>query len=197
MTDFASAPPMRARTRFCSGRALVAAALLAAATQFAPAAAQNQTPFGGFKHDASQPIEVAADTLEVRNTDQVAIFRGAVDVRQGLVRMRARELQVRYKEGGGESGGSGDPSQGAIEHLRAEGEVIISNGDETAKSNVADYDVAGGQILLIGDVMLVQGANVIKGQQLRIDLASGTAHMEGASSQERIRMKVEPSTASQ
>lgn len=200
MIDSASsAAPARVFRAARAAATVFAASLLFNVGLFATdALAQDQTPFGGFKHDANQPIEVAADTLEVRNVDQVAIFRGAVDVRQGDVRMRAKELEVRYKNGGGAAkataAGSG-PSAGAIEHLRAEGDVIISNGKETAKSNIADYNVAGGEILLIGDVMLVQGQNVIKGEQLRIDLATGTARMEGADQKPRIRMKLDPAAA--
>ena len=187
---------VRAMSAFFATTLLASAALLPTS-----AAAQSATPFAGFKHDANQPIEVAADTLEVRNNQQVAIFRGAVDVRQGDVRMSAKELEVRYKDRG--AGGASDssaaasgPNTGAIEHLRAEGDVIISNGKEKAKSNVADYNVAGGEILLIGDVLLLQGDNIIKGEQLRIDLATGTARMEGGAEKPRIRMKLDPGSAS-
>ncbi len=155
------------------------------------AAAQNaETPFAGFKHDASQPIEVSSDSLEVRNADQVAIFRGAVDVRQGVVRMTANVLEVTYKSQGGGSAVSATGG-GAIDRLRAIGEVIMHNGEESARADRADYNVGQGEILLSGNVLLLQGRNAVKGERLRIDLASGTARREG---QSRVRVQLDPST---
>lgn len=169
--------------------AALGVALLCAAPQ---AAAQGATPFGGFKHDASQPIKVSSDTLQVRNADQVAIFQGKVDVVQGEVRMRAQRLEVTYRDrGAAAKAADGAPGQGAIDRLKAIGEVLISNGKETAKSDTADYDVAKGQIVMQGNVVLLQGENIVKGKRLTIDLASGTAQMGGG----RVQVSLEPSSA--
>ncbi|MEO1331033.1 MAG: lipopolysaccharide transport periplasmic protein LptA, partial [Pseudomonadota bacterium] len=160
------------------------------------AGAQSETPFGGFKHDASQPIQVSSDTLQVRNADQVAIFEGKVDVVQGAVRMRAQRLEVTYRNRGGEQTqpeGAATPGSGAIDRLQAIGDVLISNGKETAKAARADYDVAKGEILLTGDVILLQGENVVKGQRLVIDLATGTARMGAGGG--RVQVSLDPSSA--
>lgn len=166
-----AAPTGLKRLAICA----VAAAFMAGA-----ALAQTTTSFGGrgFAHDSAQPIQVSADSLEVRNADSAAIFRGSVRVRQGQVRMTATELQVTYARGG---------SDGAIDRLRAIGDVIITNGAETATSNAADYSVEAGEIIMTGDVLLVQGPNAILGDRLRIDLESGVATMSG-----RVTVKLQP-----
>lgn len=178
-------------TRMARRAAAAALAALLALGAPAPSALAQQTPFAGFKHDANQPIDVSADSLEVRNADQVAIFRGSVDVRQGVVRMTANVLEVSYVGQGG-GGGSAVPGGGAIERLRAIGEVIMHNGKESARADRADYDVAAGEILLTGNVLLLQGRNAVRGDRLRIDLASGTARMEG---QSRVQVQLDPSKA--
>ena len=156
------------------------------------------TPFGGFQHDSTQPIEVAADSLEVRNAERKAVFSGNVRVRQGDVLMKAEWLEVTYAaRGGAKPAASAGPlgaNSGAIDRLRARGEVIISNGAETARSKEADYNVAQAAIFLTGDVILLQGANVIKGERLRIDLNSGTARMvgQGGASSGRVRVQLDP-----
>lgn len=171
---------------------VVAAAFAASLT---PGLAQSgATPFGGFEHDSTQPVEVSADTLEVRNAEQKAIFAGNVRVRQGEVAMKAEWLEVTYAaRGGAATAGAGG---GAIDRLRARGNVIITNGAEMAKSREADYDVASAEISLAGDVLLVQGQNVIKGDRLKIDLASGTARMvsQGGSDAGRVRLQLDPSS---
>lgn len=175
----------RAARRLGAVAALALAAALAAAG--VASAQAGATPFAGFKHDASQPIQVAADSLEVRNADNAAIFRGNVVVAQGVVRLKANTLEVRYRRGGG-----GQPQDGAIDRLRATGDVLISNGKETAKANAADYDVAEGVIVLTGDVLLAQNDNAIKAEKLTIDLATGRAVMGGGG---RVSVQLNPNQA--
>ena len=57
-------------------RAILFAALLSGS-----AAVAADGPFGGFRHDETQPIEIAADSLEVQEADSLAITPGiAVDL---------------------------------------------------------------------------------------------------------------------
>jgi len=133
---------------------------------------------GGFKHDSTQPIKVSADALEVRQADQVAVFTGAVDARQGDVRMQAQRLTVTY-----DPDSEDNTEAGAIRRVRAEGDVFISGTDSTASGNWADYDVATGNITMGDVVTLTQGkgecSNVIGGTSLSINLNTGFAQMQG------------------
>lgn len=143
-----------------------------------PAAAQDAgSPFGSFRHDASQPIEITADSLAVNQNAQTATFSGDVVAGQGTLRLRAQRIEVNY--GGGAEGDGAVPGTGRIDSLRAEGDVFLSNGAETAKGQWADYDVAGGVVTMGGDVVLTQGDNAISGQSLRIDLNAGTGEISG------------------
>ncbi|MEM7525329.1 MAG: LptA/OstA family protein [Pseudomonadota bacterium] len=135
----------------------------------APAFAQS--PFGGFRHDETQAIEIAADSLEVREADGLAFFRGKVVAGQGTLRLTAEELEVDY--------GDSDGATGQIRRLQARGEVFIANGAETASGEWADYDVAAGLIKMGGAVTLTQGGNVVKGAALTIDLNSGEGRVDG------------------
>jgi len=151
-------------------------ALIVAALLSAPGTAFAQTAGvpGGFKHDSSQPIKISADALEVRQNEQVAIFTGAVDARQGDVRMQAQTLTVTYDPE------AEDNSQaGAIQRVRAEGDVFISSQENTASGNWADYDVASGNITMGDTVTLTQGENVIGGSSLTINLNTGLAQLGG------------------
>lgn len=153
---------------------------------------------GGFKHDSSQPIKISADALEVRQNEQIAVFTGAVDARQGDVRMQAQRLTVTYDPE------AEDTSQsGAIRNVRAEGDVFISSTDSTASGNWADYDVATGNITMGDIVTLTQGtgatSNVIGGNSLTINLNSGVAQMQGRVSSSgqpgRVEMILNPSSS--
>ncbi|MFV0474753.1 MAG: lipopolysaccharide transport periplasmic protein LptA [Pikeienuella sp.] len=150
-------------------RAAVLAALLAACAS--GAGAQSPSPFGGFRHDSTQPIEIAADSLEVREGEKVAVFRGGVVAGQGTLRLTAEELKVDYGDGGA--------GEGQIRRLEARGKVFIANEAETAAGEFAEYDVAAGRIRMTGAVTLTQGGNVVKGEALSINLDSGEGRIDG------------------
>ena len=153
-------------------------ALIAAVSLTATAGAQSTTgPFGGFKHDRTQPIEITANALEVRQAEQLAIFSGEVVAGQGTLRLTADKVEVTYDEDNNSGGDTG-----AIKNMVASGNVFISNGSETAQGDRARYDVDGGQITMSGSVVLTQGENVISGQTLTINLNAGQGRIEGTGS---------------
>ncbi len=145
------------------------------------ALAQTPGALGGFKVDASLPIEISADALEVRQEQQTAVFTGSVDARQGEVRMQADQLVVTYDQDS-DGGGQGAAAAGAIRRVRAEGSVFVSSAEGAAEGNWADYDVASGSITMGDSVTLTQGAeNVLAGGTLRIDLNTGFARLDAGS----------------
>jgi len=142
----------------------------------------TEVPFGGLSHDASLPLEITADNLELDQAAGTAIFTGTVKAGQGTLRMAADRMEVYYSD----SSGSGT---GAIERMQADGNVTLSNGTEAAESAAATYDVASGIIEMEGDVLLTQGANALSSERLRIDLNSGQGALEG-----RVRTIFVPSS---
>ncbi len=162
-------------------RLIALAALVAAAGAASSAAAQGKGPFGGFKHDSTAAIEIVADALEVRQAENLAIFSGEVVAGQGTLRLTTDLLTVTYAAAESDAGGGTNTSAGtgAIQLMRADGNVFLSNGDETAQGAWAEYDVASGVIRMGGDVVLTQGDNAISGESLVIDLNAGTGRIEG------------------
>ncbi|MGF1503053.1 MAG: lipopolysaccharide transport periplasmic protein LptA [Paracoccaceae bacterium] len=177
--------------------ALAALPLILAA---AVALAQEPGPFGGFKHDNKAPIEITSDALEVRQSEQLAIFSGQVVAGQGTLRLTADRVVVRYDED------QTDSETGAIQNLSAEGNVFLSNGAETAQGSRAEYDVVEGMMFMTGQVLLTQGRNAVAGDRLRINMNTGVAQMVGnrtaegapqAGGQGRVRSVFVPSSRGQ
>ncbi len=158
--------------------------LIFALTQAPLAFAQGtQVPFGGLKHDASEKIEIASDSLVVSQGNSNAEFKGSVKAGQGTLKIEADRLLVEYKT---DSDGS---VTGAIHTMSAFGNVVLTNGAEAAEAKEAVYVVANGKVRMTGDVILTQGRNAIAGSVLNIDLNSGDAVFEG-----RVRTILEPSS---
>lgn len=141
-----------------------------------PTAAQSVTDsFAGFSTSSNEPINIESDTLEVRDAEKIAIFRGNVMAEQSGMTLRARELLVNYT-GDDEQSGSGGSQ---ITKITAEGKVlIVTDSEQTATSDWANFDVASQTVVIGGNVVLSQGENVIKGDRLVIDLTTGRSRFE-------------------
>ena len=143
--------------------------LLGALLLSGPASAQNQVAFGGLKADTTLPVEVTADSLAVNQSDGTATFAGNVTIIQGDMRLKAGTVAVVYKT----------DDRKRIESLSATGGVTLSAGPDAAESREAVYVIDTGQVVMTGDVLLTQGAAIISGQKLTVDLKSGTGSMDG------------------
>ncbi len=135
-----------------------------------------QTGFGRAQ-DVGQPVEVTADSLQVDQTTGLATFVGNVLIGQGDMRLSADRVVVTYAEN--------NPQK--ISKLQAQGNVTLASGTDAAEAQAADYDVASGDVVLTGDVLLTQGANVLAGETVTVNLANGTANASG-----RVRSVLQP-----
>lgn len=132
-------------------------------------AVAQSVAFGGLETDRSAPVEVSADNLSVDQNSGHAVFSGNVVIGQGEMRLSAEEVTVEYA----------DAEQNKIKSFRAKNEVTLVSGKDAAEANEAVYEVASGEVVLTGNVILVQGENVLTGDKVRIDLNTGTANVDG------------------
>ncbi len=150
--------------RFIAAVAAVAAAALAVAAGADPARAEIGTGY-----DTSLPIEITADSLEVQQEAQIAVFRGNVDAVQGDLNLRADQLNVHYR--------TNSENHNTISLIEANGNVFLSTPTELAQGDKSDYNVDADTIELTGSVVLIRGENVIRGDRLEIDLATGRSRV--------------------
>ena len=158
---------------------LLAPALLAALMLAGAGAAQDANDGASNAGNARQAIEITADTLEVRQSESVAIFEGDVKAVQGDMVLNADMLTVYYREVEGGQGNLG------VSRIDAEGNVVVSSPDETAEGQRGVYDVENGRIDLAGGVVLNRGNNIVRGEMLTMDLESGVSRVSGGSTRVR------------
>ena len=128
------------------------------------------------QHDVEQPIDIAADRVEVREKQNEALFEGAVEVRQGDMTLEANSLTVFYNRD--------QQDRLTIERLDAEGNVVLRSASETASGAWGIYDVASRLITLGGDVQMTRGESRIWGDRLELNLENGLTTLDGASRRE-------------
>ncbi|MEP3232225.1 MAG: LptA/OstA family protein [Hyphomicrobiales bacterium] len=133
--------------------------------------------FSGFRSDNNAPIQIEADSLEVRDVEKRAVFKGNVDVRQGKTTMKTARLDVFY-DGSVAAGGVGG-SQG-ISRIEANGKVIVTSGNNTATGGKAVLNMKTQIVVLSGGrVVLTQCDNVIVGKKLTVNLTNNKASLSG------------------
>jgi lipopolysaccharide export system protein LptA len=124
------------------------------------------------RHDTSLPIAISADSMEVEQSAQRAIFVGAVDVKQGEMTLTSDRLIVYYRDKQAEE-------DNTIYLIEVEGNVEFRTPNETAQGDTGEYDVDTGIIRLLGNVILTSGDNLIKGKEAVMNLETGQSEVTG------------------
>lgn len=124
-----------------------------------------------------ETIEVGAEISEFLERERLVILSGEVDVIQGPLRLRADKVLIAYQPD--EDVSSLDGAAGTISKLEAIGNVKVDCGDEHMRGQTATYDIKARTIDLSGDVTLVRGQNILKGQMLSINLDTGKSRILG------------------
>lgn len=156
---FLSAKPLRLGL---AAFALTAAALVGQQQLSAQAIA-------GF--NSNQPVDYAANRIELQDRENRVVLSGNVDIRQGDLRLSAGRTIVNYTDAGSLK----------IQRITATGGVQVSRGNERARGNVGVYDFNRRIITLVGDVRLNRGADTLNGGRLVIDLNTGVSSVDGRS----------------
>lgn len=123
-------------------------------------------------HDSNAPVDVEADRIEVQDRADRAMFVGNVRVQQAGMTLTSARLTVAYANGAG--------SGIEIERLDATGGVVVTKADQTARGNVAIYDLPKKIITMVGGVSLTQGTSRVNGGRLVIDLNTGRSVVDGS-----------------
>lgn len=199
-----------AKRRAGFGRAALALCLALGAAGAAPPDKPPQSPAAGdapqagsaigldtqfFRSD--EPIEITADRLDVDQVNKRAVFGGNVNAVQGDVHLVGQILTVFYDEEG--EGGTAAPaadspassdiaaSGGRIQRMEVTGDVHVSSPSEIATGDEGVYDLEAGTIVLLGNVILTRGENVLHGSRLNIDVDSGKSFLVGSEDNGRVK----------
>ena len=83
-----------------------------------------------------------------------------------------------------------------IRRVEAKGGVLVTQKDQTATGESGIFDMQANTVTLLGNVVISQGQNVVKGDRLTVDLTSGTSRVECGKSQGQCRVQalIQPSS---
>jgi lipopolysaccharide export system protein LptA len=174
--------------RSCSGAraAIIIVMALSPAAAQAPAGPPNALQ--GFSQNRSEPVKIESTSLELREKDKVATFIGNVNLVQGDTTLQCKTLVVYYEPGGkpaGKPGGmktaqSTPGGEQQIRRVEAKGGVVVTQKDQVASGENGLFDTSANTVTLMGNVVVTQGQNVLRGDKLVVNLTTGVSHVESA-----------------
>ncbi len=102
---------------------------------------------------SSEATVVTADKLTFDYIKKFALFENNVLVNDPRLQLSANRLTIIFTEDGG------------AQTIKAEGNVLLTQGEKKARSDVLTYDVASGKIVLAGGPpQVMQGRNILEGE---------------------------------
>ncbi len=145
--------------------------------------ANPATAQGLKNHDSNAPVNFSADRIEVQDRSDRVVVSGNVIVDQGGLKLNAQRMTVNYRKTNVPQPAVAAADSGVqVQRIDASGDVLVRNADQTARGNVAIYDLNTRLITMLGNVRLDQGANHLSGGRLVMDLASGRSTVDGRAS---------------
>ena len=128
-------------------------AALALGFGLAPAAWAAMADDGRSLEASPDATVVTAEKLTFDYIQKFALFENDVQVNDPRLQLRADRLTIVFTEDGG------------AQTIKAEGKVLLTQGDKKARSDVATYDVVSGKIVLAGGPpQVMQGRNILEGE---------------------------------
>jgi len=179
--------------------ATFALAVITAGAAFAQSAVTGvPNAMQGFSQNRDQPIQIEAASLEMRDKKKEATFAGNVKVVQGDTTMTSKSLVVFYDSSPAPAPASAASSKGAksapiqsatpgpggsssIRRLEARGSVVVTQKDQVVTGETAVFDTKTNMITMLGGIVLTQGKNVLRGDRLMVDMATGVSRVESDS----------------
>ncbi len=110
----------------------------------------------GFGFTASRaPIDITSDTVEGDQKQNTVTFKGNVVAKQEDITLYANTLVVVY-----------DPDTKKIKEIVATGNVKVVQLDRRATGQKVTFDQDKNKVVLDGDAVIREGANVIRGERI-------------------------------
>ncbi len=135
--------------------------------------------------DKDQPVELAADSVDLDEGRQVSVYKGDVDLRQGSMRLRADQVTIQHR--------GRKPKRLVAVGRPVRFEQDTGKGKVTARARRVEYQVDAETLTLIGDAVLVQNGDTLKSDRIVYDrvhhkVKAGAA----AKGRQRVRITIQP-----
>lgn len=137
----------------------------------------------------NEQIEINADQLIVDQINKTATFSGNVTAIKGQLILSSDNMIAYYDEQSNQY----SKQKNNIRMIKAAGNIILKDENQTASSKQASYEIHKKIIILEDHVTLKKGANILTGQKLIYDISTQKSQLYNSLNQDspkdqRIRL---------
>lgn len=141
-------------------------------------------PALALESDREQPIELAADSVDIDESKGVSVYKGDVDLRQGSIRVRADVVTVQQN--------GRKPAKIIAEGRPVKFEQQSNKGPVKGEAQRVEYEVDSENLLLAGDAVLIQGKDSMRSDRIVYDRVRSVVKAGAAAKgKQRVRISIE------
>jgi lipopolysaccharide export system protein LptA len=134
--------------------------------------------------DKEQPIELAADSVDIDESTGMSTYRGDVDLRQGTIRVRADVVTVHQNKR--------KPTKIIAEGGPVKFQQRSDKGPIKGEARRVEYEVNSENLILIGDAVLTQGKDSMRSDRIVYDRVKSVVKAGAAAKgKQRVRISIE------
>lgn len=140
-------------------------------------------PAAALAQDASGLVDISADELEVQNNTCIFTWRGRAEATRGQARLFADVMLAHFRPKAAAKGGPGAAACGDLLRIEAHGSVrYITARGQRVRGDDGLYDPTTEDVTITGDVVAVDGQNVLRGERMTFNNETGLGRVTGAPS---------------
>ena len=139
---------------------------------------------------SDSPVDITADELEVVQGQCLSVWKGSAEALQDTSRLRADVLKAYFEPkpkdaaaaAPAPAAGGAAPSTsacGALIRMEANGSVYYVTPEQRVRANAAVYEASSDNITMTGDVVAVNGQNVLRGDKMVFNQKTGQGVVQG------------------
>jgi len=136
--------------------------------------------------DNQQPIYVEADSLEVRDSDNISVYTGNVKLSQGSLKIQSDQLTLYFDDDKTLTLMLMTGSPATFRQLND------SNLEITGEALKMEYRESESTLLLLNKAKLTQGADIIESNKIFLNINSNIIEAGSLESESRVRMLIQP-----
>ena len=143
-------------------------------------------PLWALDSDREQPIEVEADSLELREQENISIYEGNVRLTQGSLEINSDRLVIHFND-------AGDlelmEMTGAPARLRR---LDDERQEMRGQARRINYREAESVLELLQEARFSHAGDTIEGHRIRINTEDNSIQAGSADTDERVKMLIQP-----
>lgn len=136
--------------------------------------------------DGEQPIEVEADSLEVREAENISIYQGNVKLVQGSLQIQSDRLVIHFSDSNELQLMEMTGTPAKFRQLDDDSQEMLGEADQI------NYTQSNSDLELRGSARFSHAGDVIQSELIRINTENNSIQAGNSESDQRVKMLIQP-----